>query len=31
MDYQRKTWPVVKTQLQSAGVRLAAVLNAALR
>jgi len=29
--YQRKAWPVVRTQLEAAGVRLAAVLNAALR
>ncbi len=29
--YQRKAWPVVRTQLDAAGVRLGAVLNAALR
>ncbi len=29
--YQRKAWPVVRDQLDAAGVRLAAVLNAALR
>lgn len=30
MRYQAKAWPVVKTRLQQAGVRLAAVLNDAL-
>jgi hypothetical protein len=29
--YQAKAWPVVRTQLEAAGVRLGAVLNAALR
>lgn len=29
--YQEKAWPLVKTQLEAAGVRLADVLNAALR
>lgn len=28
--YQKKAWPVVRDQLQAAGIRLAAVLNAAL-
>lgn len=30
LRYQAKAWPVVKTRLEKAGVRLAAVLNAAL-